>query len=184
MADEAWLFMTSGGEWPPATGAGVREAEWFSGIEGTSGQALLLPTSAQAASPLAADTPLDWYRCRRISDAGTSEARAAVMMMITFTVPDDQTAEFDDWYGQEHIPMLLRADGWLRARRFLVTERSDRAAPWTSVAIHLLSSLTVLDSEERRLARSTPWRARFASLPWFEAAGRFLYRPDLGKGER
>lgn len=183
MADEAWLLMTSAGTWPPVTDESDREAEWFSGIEGTEGLALLMPRPAEVARPGFADPRLDWYRCRRISDAGTSDARAGVMMMITFTVPQDQTAEFDDWYGQEHIPMLLRADGWLRARRFLVTDRSDRAAPWTSVAIHLLSSLTVLDSKERQLARSTPWRARFASLPWFEAAGRFLYRPDFVKDE-
>jgi hypothetical protein len=104
------------------------------------------------------------------------------MMLITFDVPVDCNGEFEDWYVSEHIPMLLRAPGWLRARRLVVTEQSDGAPEWTSIAVHLLTSLDVLESEERRLARTTPWRARFASLPWFKAAGRFLYRPELSGG--
>jgi hypothetical protein len=124
----------------------------------------------------------DWYRCQLVTDIRSGRATTATaMMLITFGVPEDQAAKFDDWYEQEHIPMLMRAEGWLHARRFMVTERSAGSACWTSLAIHLLASLDVLDSEERRLARSTPWRAQFASLPWFEAAGRFLYRPVTGK---
>lgn len=157
-------------------------AEGFGGIAGTSGRAALCPWGR--ALPLIEATSAGgaWYRCQQVTDSGAKPGLAAAMMLITFDVPVDRNGEFEDWYANEHIPMLLRAPGWLRARRYVVIERSEGAPAWTSIAFHLLSSLDVLDSEERRLARTTPWRARFASLPWFEAAGRFLYRPELPGG--
>lgn len=157
------------------------QAEVFDGIEGTQGSALLCPWQGAADAIEAASTESAWYRCDLITDSGAKSGLAAAMMLITFAVPPESAEAFEEWYASEHIPMLLRAPGWLRARRFAVTERGADAPPWTSIAVHLLSSLEVLDSEERRLARTTPWRARFASLPWFDAAGRFLFRPETGQ---
>lgn len=159
-------------------------AEVFDGIEGTQGCAVLCPWRDSAAVIDGASDQAEWFRCEMVTDSGAKPGRPAAMMLITFDVPPESAAAFEDWYASEHIPMLLKAEGWLRARRLSVTGRGEGAAGWTSIAVHLLSSLEVLDSEERRLARSTPWRARFASLPWFEAAGRFLYRPDLPEMQR
>lgn len=166
--------------YPGAPDAG----ECFGGIAGTAGRAMLCPW--QQASERVGTVGPDgaWFRCRQVTDSGAKPGVAAAMMLITFAVPADCNAEFEDWYASEHIPMLLKAEGWLRARRFVVTGHSNGAAGWTSIAIHLMTSLDVLDSEERRLARTTPWRARFASLPWFEAAGRFLYQPEWAGGRR
>jgi hypothetical protein len=70
--------------------------------------------------------------------------------------------------------MLMRADGWLRARRMCV--ESFTGAPFTSIAIHELRALEVMNSPERALARGTAWRSMFSAEPWFEASGRWLYR--------
>jgi len=71
--------------------------------------------------------------------------------------------------------MLMRAPGWLRARRFEAV-RSIGVRRYTSIALHDLRDLAVLDSKERALARSTQWRARLERASWFQQAGRFVYR--------
>jgi hypothetical protein len=96
-------------------------------------------------------------------------------MLVAFDVPAGRETEVDAWYDQEHIELLMRAEGWLRARRFKVGD--FRGKRWTSLAFHELRDLTVMDSAERKIARSTPWRAELEKEEWFRSAGRWLYRP-------
>ncbi len=70
----------------------------------------------------------------------------------------------------------MRADGWLRARRYRVLSQSG-GPRWTSLAFHELCDASVMDSPERAFARSTAWRAELEKESWFGAAGRGLFRP-------
>lgn len=127
-------------------------------------------------APLAVEgTPVHRFAASLVSDTGPSVETAPIMMMIAFDVPPDAAQEVDRWYAQEHIPMLMRASGWLRARRF-ESIRCVGARHYTSIALHELRNLAVLDSNERTLARSTEWRARLEETDWFPKAGRFVYR--------
>jgi hypothetical protein len=115
------------------------------------------------------------YSARQVSDTGAVAEQAAVLMIVAFDVPAERAAEVERWYAVEHIELLMRAPGWLRARRYEM-ETSAGGARFTSLALHELRSVSVLDSAERAFARRTAWRAWLQREPWFEAAGRFVYQ--------
>jgi len=112
------------------------------------------------------------YLGQIVTDTGITSEIPKFCMVVSFTVPLDIKSAFDRWYEEEHIPMLMQANDWLRARRVDVIRHIGAQQLWTSIAFHDLANLEVMDSEERTRARTTPWRAEFAQLPWFAAAGR------------
>jgi hypothetical protein len=126
-------------------------------------------------SPISSGRTIAQYQCREVSDTGPTNEVASVLMIVAFSVPEHRRQNIDDWYRQEHIPLLMQADGWLRARRYETIEQRG-GAHYTSLALHELRNEAVLDSSERKAARSTPWRAQFSNEPWFENAGRWVYR--------
>jgi hypothetical protein len=128
------------------------------------------------ALPTARDgRPITRFCARLQSDTGPVAEQAPILMVVAFDVPPEAALEVEQWYAKEHIPMLMRAPGWLRARRFEAV-RSIGVRRYTSIALHDLRDLAVLDSKERALARSTQWRARLERASWFQQAGRFVYR--------
>ena len=88
-------------------------------------------------------------------------------------MPDEFTAEFDRWYEDEHVPVLLEAGDWLRVRRYRVLDGTG--GPWTHLALHELASTGVMDSPERARARKGPLRDVLAGNDWFARSGRWLY---------
>lgn len=116
------------------------------------------------------------YTCTETSDTGPVSESPGLMQAVAFAVPADDEADFDGWYDQEHVPMLMEAEGWLRVRRYRTQPGFDGPA-WTHLALHELRDAAALDSPERARARATDWRARLATRPWFGQSGRWLYRP-------
>lgn len=116
------------------------------------------------------------YRLEQMSDTGPIKEAFGALMLVAFDVPAERKAEVDRWYDEEHIAMLMRAPGWLRARRYRVLS-FDNGPRWTSMAFHELRDASVMDSPERAAARSTPWRAELEKEEWFGRAGRGLFRP-------
>jgi len=90
-----------------------------------------------------------------------------LLYTVWFNVPADRAPEFNAWYEQEHIPILLRCPEWRMTRRFKIIEGAPER--WTHVAVHYLSDLKAMESQARRQARQTPWRDRLAAEPWFKA---------------
>ena len=115
------------------------------------------------------------YFCTELTDSGPTEEIAPILMIVAFNVPIELASGVEAWYRDEHIPMLTSAAGWLRARRYEVLLQHNGPV-FNSIALHELRDETVLDSPERKAARSTPWRARFSSDLWFQQAGRWVYR--------
>lgn len=113
------------------------------------------------------------FTCEQVSDVGERKT-GAYLFAIAFAVPDADVAEFDRWYSEEHVPLLLEAKDWLRVRRYTV--RDGEGGPWTHLALHELASLEVLDSPERARTRSGPMRAALADREWFGSSGRWIYR--------
>jgi hypothetical protein len=120
-------------------------------------------------------TVIGRFSARAVSDTGPAIEKAPILMIVAFDVPPETALEVERWYAEEHIPMLMRAPGWLRARRYEAI-RSVGVRRYTSIALHDLRDLDVLDTKERALARSTEWRARLQQSAWFQDAGRFVYR--------
>lgn len=67
--------------------------------------------------------------------------------------------EFQDWYNNEHIPMLSNAPGWLRSRRFELVEGNGPAF----LAMHDVESLAFCNQAEYLNAISTPFREKFVA---------------------
>lgn len=113
------------------------------------------------------------YTCELIADTGEAGAIAPVVSVVAFKVPDEDEADFNDWYRFEHEPMLLKNRDWLRIRRYRVVE--GEGGPWSHFAVHELADASAMDSPERAAARAAPVRARFADREWFKISGRWVY---------
>lgn len=129
--------------------------------------------SLRTRSMLAGVSGFTRYICSTVSDRG-NPAFGPVLSVNAFKVPAQHRQAFDDWYENEHIGRLLAGAGWLRVRRFAVTESDDDK--WTHFALHELASRSVMDSPEREHARSGPKRDALAKNEWFNTSGRWLYR--------
>jgi hypothetical protein len=91
---------------------------------------------------------------------------AAVLYAVWFNVPADRAKDFNDWYEQDHIPILLKCSDWRMVRRFEITDGEPET--WSHLALHYLNDVKALESPERAEARQTPWRDRLAAEPWFK----------------
>jgi len=116
-------------------------------------------------------TPLSTLR--RL-DADEHALDAPIVYLVFFQVPCERGEEFDNWYDQEHAPMVLRCAQWPLVRRFRIGPSVGTS--WTHAAIHYLSDFKALVSPEREAARSTPWRGRLAAESWFKGDYQVLQR--------
>lgn len=112
------------------------------------------------------------YLCDTIWQATAPHATAdalgaAVLYPVFFNVPEARDDDFNAWYEQDHVPLLFGHPDWLMCRRFRI--RDGEPGRWTHLALHYLAHEDALNSPERERARATPWRARLASEPWFNA---------------
>lgn len=99
---------------------------------------------------------------------------ARIAYPVFFGVPESEREEFNNWYEQEHVRMLLDCASWLACRRFVIVGQHPRG--WTHLALHYLADARALRSPERTAARSTPWRVQLSTRPWFQGDYRVLHR--------
>lgn len=137
-------------------------------------QRLKAQPSERTARMLAGARSFTRYICEQVSDSGAIDEQPQCLFVATFDVPASAVAEFDAWYEEEHVPILLEADGWLRVRRYR-SRPGHEGPPWSHFALHELRDPAVLDAPERARARSTAWRERLAREPWFSSTGRWIY---------
>jgi hypothetical protein len=109
-----------------------------------------------------------------ISDPSQLGLQCALSYPVFFAVPDNRAQEFNRWYDQEHLEILLRSPYWLACRRFKL--RTPHPNGYTHLALHYLSNISALNSPERDEARRTPWRDRLATESWFRGEYRVYHR--------
>ena len=80
------------------------------------------------------------------------------LYLVHTDIAPDLLAEYDAWYGEEHLPRLVKVPGILRARRFVATLGS----PQFLTAYDLMDS-HAFESPEGLVARKTPWTERMRS---------------------
>lgn len=131
--------------------------------------------SERTARMLATVTGFTRYTADLITDTGPVTEPAAALFVVAFAVPEAEEPEFEGWYAEEHVPLLMKVPGWLRVRRYRVRPGSA-GPPWTHLALHEITGVDALDAPERAAARDTPRRAALAARPWFDS-GRWVYRP-------
>lgn len=116
------------------------------------------------------------YICEQISDTGPADEQPGLLYAVAFAVPDEHEAEFEGWYQDEHVPLLMKVPGWQRVRRYRRRGTFD-GPPWTHFALHEIRDEATLDRPERAAARDTARRDALARHDWFGRSGRWLYRP-------
>ncbi len=138
--------------------------------------------SADTKEMLGAVSGFTRYLCREISSRQNDKADesfidAPVLYPVFFNVPDSRQSEFDSWYDDEHVSILMQDERWLGVRRFEIYDGEPNS--FNRLALHYLSDRAVLESEARKLARATPWRDRLAQEAWFK--GHYLVFDRLGE---
>jgi hypothetical protein len=116
----------------------------------------------------------DFIGGRTATGAEARTLEADVLYAVFFAVPAVREREFNAWYDEEHMEMLLRCEYWPMCRRYRV--RNPAAGGFTHIALHYLTDLRALESPERDQARSTPWRDRLAAEAWFKGEYRVYYQ--------
>lgn len=102
----------------------------------------------------------------RAKDDVDAAVNAPVLYAVAFNVPAEAAADFDSWYEQDHVPLLMEEPKWLMVRRLRVTDGVPET--YTHFALHYLADTDALNSPARAKARGTPWRARLSREPWFK----------------
>lgn len=90
---------------------------------------------------------------------------ASYAVFVSLTVKPELEDDFNKWYDEEHIPMLAKAPGWVRSRRFVLKDAGQRGVegqkeqktPPKYLAVHEWASLDAFESPEYKAAVSTPW---------------------------
>ncbi|KAH9937318.1 uncharacterized protein B0H18DRAFT_1081543 [Fomitopsis serialis] len=80
--------------------------------------------------------------------------------------------DFNKWYHEEHIPLLAKAPGWVRSRRFILkdcgqmgVEAQKDQKPPKYMAVHEWASMDSFKSPEYKAALATPWTEKvFANV--------------------
>lgn len=78
--------------------------------------------------------------------------------LVHTDIAPDLLAEYDAWYGEEHLPRLVKVPGILRARRFVATLGAPRY-----LTAYDLTDRDAFESPEGLVARKTPWTERMRS---------------------
>lgn len=109
---------------------------------------------------------------------GEGPLTPTTLIAVSVDVPPEHEAEFHRWYDEEHVPLLRKVPGWLRTRRFILTDSgvtgmlpgsSEYKQPLRFLALHDYSSPDGLDGPEWKAATSTPWRDKiFANVKGLE----------------
>ncbi len=107
------------------------------------------------------------------SGGRTGPEAGSWVFFVGLWTPKDWRSEFCAWYKCEHGPILLECPDWEGYQFF--EGNSDRGFQF--YVLHRLSDRRALDSEWRKLSRSTPWFRRLSRNKWFDKPfERILYR--------
>ena len=73
------------------------------------------------------------------------DVRAGALLMVFADIDPEFDDEFNEWYNNQHVPELVRCDGFLSGRRGVATDSSQRPR---YVAIYELDDESALESPE------------------------------------
>ncbi|KAF8806637.1 hypothetical protein BYT27DRAFT_7191193 [Phlegmacium glaucopus] len=81
-----------------------------------------------------------------------------ILVHNAMTIDPESEEDFNNWYNDEHIPLLSQTPSWLYSRRYTLVACNDDAPRY--LALHSWGNRTVFDSPAYKLAIDTPWRTR------------------------
>lgn len=135
---------------------------WISEFESPDALTSALSWSGAEVAPGVPDVARRLYRSRNEDLGGSAEEAAACRYLgaSSMTVDPDHEAELHSWYLEEHIPGLLKIDGWVRSRRFELVAGQGPA----QLALHNMRDLSVRRHSDFDAIMTTPWRRRIMDL--------------------
>ena len=98
------------------------------------------------------------------SDGRVGPRAGPWIFRVGIWTPKAWRSEFTAWYKCEHGPILLECPDWDGYQ--LLEAPSVRGCQF--YVIHYLADRGALESEWRKLSRSTPWFRRLARNKWFD----------------
>lgn len=91
------------------------------------------------------------------------------LLAVSLEVSADAENDFNKWYDEEHMGLLAKIPGWLRGRRYEIHSFAEKGSDVDAgvkrpvlkyLAIHDFDTPGFKDTEEFKVATSTPWRDR------------------------
>ena len=99
----------------------------------------------------------DFKKVDDVRNTGEGNAVIAVSMTVK---PGQDMKNLEQWYSEEHIPLLAKVPGWRRSRRYL-TSAVDDSGKMEHLALHdYAPDNGVGSSEEYKAATNTSWREK------------------------
>lgn len=122
-------------------------------------------------------TTLNTRKCSEFIQVGETDpvAAAPILYSVLFDIPSDWREEFDAWYDQEHIPMIMGCREWAGAMRYHVL-----GGRYTHLALHYIKSASAFDHAALKAARLTPWRNRLVEHRWFTDVDKMIHFKEGG----
>lgn len=118
-----------------------------------------------ATASLANSARTDWMGVRLLREG--DERQGSMLFHLRFPVPESFFYEFEAWYRDDHVPILLEEPTWFSCELY----RCMNPGYYTFAAVHQLEP-QALTSAARDRSLATPWWARLNEQPWFH--DRFL----------
>jgi len=107
---------------------------------------------------------LDRKIYRFVSTRGEFKGPAPLQLAASMRVNESDLDDFNKWYEEEHIGMLMKVPGWLCTRRFQMVVGGLKGMPPPGqvecLAVHDYEAKNGLGGPEHQAARETPWRNR------------------------
>jgi pimeloyl-ACP methyl ester carboxylesterase len=83
-----------------------------------------------------------------------------VLVAAKITLKDSSKLHlYEEWFDQEHVPMLSKVPGWRRSRKF-VTSAIEEGRELEILGLHEYGTENGLDGPEFQAATNTPWRKK------------------------
>ena len=95
------------------------------------------------------------WTAEQISPGDAASAEGQALFLSVRDCPQPLEGEFNRWYDEEHVPLLERVPGMLRARRFLAKSGEPKY-----LALYDLANADLPGSEAWRASIETPWAKR------------------------
>lgn len=93
-------------------------------------------------------------RVYRVNGRHGRRSRTAAPIVVSIGLTSDDPGALDEWYHQEHIPLLHAIPGW---RHTTLARLVEGAGPELLV-VHEIDDARAFDTAAYRHATSTPWR--------------------------
>ncbi|KAF9462374.1 hypothetical protein BDZ94DRAFT_1261218 [Collybia nuda] len=80
-----------------------------------------------------------------------------ILIMNAMTPDPNAEGRFNDWYTEEHIPLLRCIPSWISSERYHLISATTSDVP-RHLALHKLGDSSAFDTEQYKTATNTPWR--------------------------